>query len=366
MTQADPINLLNSNRAIYIFSMDLSQPFPADSHYSFATEPYHDAIYFSTNPISLISPALSLVATFLATIVCILSKFYKEPLGLMVFAINTADFFFCFCKLTVIVHTPPNTTYCKILQVFTYISLLSSSFWGVFFGHALFVSAKRQTTLVLSGLTKYYCIFAIVIPVIVGMTIPFTDYVIYSPAVQTCVHRIYDGKVDYTFIFYGAIPIIGVCLMSILWYFLAGFHLKKLLGKQNASSIIALIAYPAIFIICWTPIMFKNTLAMVGIVPSNTMSIILRELCQLHGFLDAVVYGGGIQNLQKRVKGVVSKCCLCITGRSTSLRPTSDVALSSNPLLSKSDLEQSKRLYGIESDIIYEAPNDDRRSRYLT
>ena len=273
---------------------------------SFASDNYFDVEYFSNWLPSLISPALSVIATFLAVLTCVISKFYREPLGFMVFAINLSDFLFCFCKLSVLAIQPTSDTYCHILQAVSYTSLLSSSIWGALFGHALLISSKYQSTLIIKRVIHVYSFCATMIPLFMGTATAFTDYVIYSDKVQSCVHRIYIGEFDYTFLIFGTIPVGGTCLFSLVWYVLAAFHLKKLIAKEQLGKVLTLFIYPGIFLVCWMPIVVKNVLVPWGIKPSPTVTIILREVAQLHGLLDALVYGGGLRNLGKSLK----QCCL--------------------------------------------------------
>ena len=125
----------------------------------------------------------------------------------------------------------------------------------------------------------------------------------YSAEAKACVHRIYNDKVDFEFLFYAALPIVIICLVSIILYVRAAKHLKTLHGEIQLSSLVIMVIYPAIYMFCWLPIVTKNLLAaFAGINPSHTMALVLRENSQLHGFLDAIVYGGGFKNLYSRVK----------------------------------------------------------------
>ena len=123
------------------------------------------------------------------------------------------------------------TTHCRYLQSFAYTAFLSSSIWITCFGHALLICSKTQSTKVLTEFVKYYCWIAFVLPLIMGISSCFTDYVIYSADAKACVHRIYNNQVDVAFLIYAAFPIAFVCLISLVWYGFAAAHLKKLVGK---------------------------------------------------------------------------------------------------------------------------------------
>ena len=92
------------------------------------TQGYVDIVLFPVD--SLVIPILSGSATLLVALICLFTKFIKQPLGAMVFGINFAHFIFHVAKLFPTFVPPTSDLYCEVVQLIAHTSLLSSVILG--------------------------------------------------------------------------------------------------------------------------------------------------------------------------------------------------------------------------------------------
>ena len=256
--------------------------------------------FWHVSPSQSIPIILSLVSTFLVLALALYFKMLQEPFGKMVFIVNFMDFVFACCKLSVFFYSPPNTDYCKILQALSQTSLLSSIIWSMFFSHVFFLVVKYQRKDVCMASFKCYTGISIVFGGGLGISTAFTDFVNYSPDQGTCVHQIWPGKIDITFIVFAVLPIGLCCITGIIFYVLAALVLKKYDAVLQTNRLFLLLIYPAIIFVCWVPPLTINVLESFGISQSQDLGVKVRHLAMLQGFFNALAYGTKM--------GIIPKC----------------------------------------------------------
>lgn len=212
-----------------------------------------------------------------------------QYIGKMVIILNLSDLFFCLSKLSAIIYEPPDTQYCKFIQIISQSSLLLSAFWGAAFGHSFYILMKYQKTEVAEKYFVYY-IYCSSVFVVLGIATYFTDFVVYSQKLQTCVHIVEEDKFDYTYSIFDFLPIFLCCIIGCVYYALG---IKKLMSLDygfEGRNFIALIVYPGIMLVCLCPMIFVGVFSRFGN-HSILLSKIVTNLLLLQGFLDAFVYG---------------------------------------------------------------------------
>lgn len=260
-------------------------------------ENYHEMVYFPLTFSALISPLLSALATTTVVLISLICKFYKRPLSFMVLAINTAHVLFCFSKLSVLVFQPRSSFHCSIIGIINVFGLESAALWGALFAHAFYITLKYQCIDKIPSIMKYYLIIAVLFPLINGIISALTNYFVYSPTAETCVHRIFYGKFDIFVNLYAIFPIWLACIGSIVWYKMAINKISDLHSAEAGGEMWVLMIYPGVMLVCWSPNLVAQTAIQFGATPSSTLTNSFLFLVNLQGFFDAVVYGKSVKEV---------------------------------------------------------------------
>lgn len=133
-------------------------------------------VYFPPTIDALILVLLSGIATGIIVLLSLNFTLYKQPLSLMVLAINLAHIFFYYSKLSVLFYQPRNELHCKVLGILHVFGLEPAAFWGALFAHAFYTILKQPADLEarVASMIKYYFIFAVLYPLIAGTVSFFT------------------------------------------------------------------------------------------------------------------------------------------------------------------------------------------------
>ena len=219
----------------------------------------------------------------------------------MILTLNAANTIYCFMKISGYIYKPSGLPYCKtaitISRVFICMSILASTL----FGHTLYTITKYESLEAIEKYMKRYLLVLTVVPLTLGFSSGLTNYISYSQTQHTCVHLIYPGEIDTLLIFLVIIPTAICCILSAYWFIKAGGELNAKGLRGSKADSIALLIYPGIVIFCWIPILTYNVLKGFGYIqPSETVDVVMSNIYQLQGLLDAVTYG-----IAPRVK----ECC---------------------------------------------------------
>ena len=245
-----------------------------------------------------ISVMISAASTFLVVVYALYAKITKDVLGKMVLALNASDLLFTLVMLSVHVYKPDSDIYCKVIQAFAHCSLLLSLMWGTFFGHGFYSIVKYRTMSSLENAFKYYVIVSLTVSVSVGFGTILTEYSTYDGAMAQCVHTV--GSPDITLIAFSQIPIFTLTILGLIWYVYAAVMLRREESDVKIKHPLTLLVYPGIVILCWLPVNIVTTAAGFGYTPSKFIDFTTKNLFQLQGFFDALVYG--ITPLMKRAR----------------------------------------------------------------
>lgn len=245
--------------------------------------------FYPTDPWHAIGAFISIGSILLLLSIGSIYKIFDKPLGPMVLVVNITYLIFCLLKSSVFIYKPPNDLYCKIMQTITQVLLLLSVTWSVFFSHSLYTVMKAQSLDVLKTNFRHYTIISGIITVVFGITLPFTDFVVYSG--ETCVHIIKNGHTDVTFTVFTTLPMIFCCGLAIFWYVRTGVHLKRKGHHIDNQYLLTLLAYPGIIIVCVFPAIVLDVMNWFGTFQDENVRTVLGNLFMLTGAMDAFVYG---------------------------------------------------------------------------
>ena len=249
-----------------------------------------DVLFFPPQWEYAIAPTLTTLATALVMCQCIISKIYKSPMGAMIFWINLAEFTFCITKPLGVAYPYKNSAYCALLGGISSFGALSSVIWGALFGHALMTITTYNLTEIGRRNLRAYILFAVILPLVLGIVSVPMRYLQYSETKKTCVHRLEVTEIDWSYAILRTIPIMSSVALSLIWYILAGKRLLNTKIANKAKYLLTILIYPAITFCCWVPSITVNVLLMHSVSVSETITMIGREISQFQGFLNALIY----------------------------------------------------------------------------
>lgn len=252
---------------------------------------YFDLIFVTLDPESSITGFMSLTATALLITIGFYFKIQRQVLGKMVLIVNMADFVFILTKAIAFLFHPTNDLYCRISTMISHVALMMSFTWGVFFANLLYETSKLCSIDSIPIRFRNYSIISAIISIVLGLGVLFSNYVIYSAELKTCVHRVYFREFDATMTFFAIIPTFVLSSMCVFWYVNGGLNIKRFNPKLNNKPLLTLMLYPAVVIVCYFPGLVTNILIIFEHIPNETVGVILRNLFQLHGVLNALAYG---------------------------------------------------------------------------
>lgn len=249
--------------------------------------------FFPYTSLGLIGPITSTIACTFVLIICLLNRLHKETVvGWMAAWILGADILFSFPKIIDYFMPSSTTFWCRFTEAIVLFGVQSSFIWSAFFGHLLYVVSTNSRVDELSRFKKAYILFAVFLPAISAISMTFTPYVMIDPDTKLCAHPVYQGHVDFLYLFLMSIPLMTCCLLSIIWYVLAGIQLRKHLDRGSTIELLVLVLYPGILLVCWVPNLVLNMYIFIGghEVPNKTIMVGFVTLGHMQGFLDAIVY----------------------------------------------------------------------------
>ena len=258
--------------------------------------------FFSTELQFKICVGLSLSFTLLMLLLSLTSKLYKEILGKMVFLILLADFFFVLPKLIAFFDFRKSYWKCNIMQAISHFGLISSFLWSACFGHALLTLTKRENISDVKNNMTLYISLAVLSPFLSTVISMYTGFVVYLDETNTCVHQVVVGQTDYQYILFTDVPLLLACSFSLFSYICAARDIRRLMSPEYRKEVLTLMVYPGILLLCWLPNLIVNAMLIAGIRTSTTLNTDLQVLAHLQGFLDALVYGGSRNVLEKMCK----------------------------------------------------------------
>ena len=247
-----------------------------------------------------ITAIISCVATALAVILGRCYKIHEKLIGRLIFTIFIADFVMDATRTSGLIIQPPDTSYCKFIVAVSHTALLLSVSWRVTFGYALYVFAKTRSIDALYRAIKTSTLLCAVFSLIIGIATVFTNYVEYSDNEKTCVHML--TKRDPLVVLFMVLPTATCCIVSVSWYCLTAGVVRRKQIDMNANELTYLLLYPAIVIVCWSPILFLDFYRSLDHEPSDVVQTIFKNILQLQGLLDALVYAWSLNLCSKRNK----------------------------------------------------------------
>lgn len=238
---------------------------------------------------NLIACILSMLATsfVIGKSMCNIKKL--QYISKMVLFVMTADFSFCLSKIILYINQIKgigSINTCKALQVYSQCSLLQSVIWSTLFGHTFYAVVKYERPEITEKYYKCY-IFISSLFAVLGFATVFTNYVTYLED-GVCGHVVTVGSPDITFIVFDVIPIMGCCLLGLIFYILGACELRKKTINFGAGNFLTLALYPGIMMICAVPTLATGILACFGF--KVRITSLTFNLSLLQGFLDAFVY----------------------------------------------------------------------------
>ena len=272
---------------------------------------YRDIVFFPAQ--SLIAPSPTLIANSIVAARFILLKAYSVPVGKLIFALNLMNLCYCSTKLSVHLLPPQTEISCRLFEVAACFGAVSSMILGACFGHSLYMLTRYRS---LEASAKYVTHYPF-IGIIGSATLAICTYL--TPLVQMsvaadgslhCVHRIYVGKPDYTFIIFVDMPVVIAIVLSVIWYSFSVARLRNLFDTSY-KYIWVLLIYPAMLVICWLPLLIEALLASYGITISSGLATVLKAFDKLQGFINAIVYWRG----SKKTLGEICRQLRCLPRR---------------------------------------------------
>lgn len=252
---------------------------------------YTEFVFFPLTFSGLSCAIISCLASFIVSVLCIYSKFYKKQVGLVVLWINFTDFIFCGFKiLNVFIPHRSNAT-CAFVQAVSGYGLVSSVISSVLFGYVLYIMLKIRSSEIPARIFNIYIGIALLVPAVEVIGVLLADFVVYSEQLDTCVHRVHKRSVDYSFIFLRDIPFGLFCFLSIVCYVRIVWTIKSVVRHARNSDLLAFMAYPGIVICCWLPNLVNNALTEFGVEINHTVITFFLMFGQLQGLWDAIAYG---------------------------------------------------------------------------
>lgn len=236
----------------------------------------------------MITPLVSLASSLVILVICLAIKVYKEALGVMVISINAANFIHGLAKIANLLYKPSDDTDCRILLFFSHFGMCSSLLWGAAFSHALYQVITYKKIETISNNLKYYAMITTLFPFIQCILILLTDFVEYNDS--ECIHKGYYNKIDPLYVFYIDVPILTVCVLSVMWYSALIKQLKQFIQERNSTLLLTLFVYPGIVLICWTPVLITQLLVSFGIRINLYVLNAFGTFSLLQGFFDALAY----------------------------------------------------------------------------
>lgn len=258
------------------------------------SSPDDKGIPYFTSGYLIIPPIISSIATAFVIIVALSFKLHKSPVGIMILGINLSDFIYALIKSTGAFLPVNSDDSCKILVFLGNISFRASLLWGVFFGHAFFMTIRNKGTHILQGLVKWYVILSVSIPFVLSLINWFAAYVTYDKESASCVTRP-EHPLNYGLLKVG--PVFLGFILSLYWYIQGARHITMPMIQKNVRELLILLMFPMIVLVCWLP---TNTVQMIqhveGFARSEQASFgkFLQAFAYLHGFFDALVYGRSV------------------------------------------------------------------------
>lgn len=266
---------------------------------------YVEIVFYPTAPWELSCCAISAVTTCFVIILCIISGFYKTHTGRIVIWINFSDFTYSIPKIVNAIVHGKGDGYCLGLQFVAGYGLVSSIIANALFGHALLYMLKNQTLAVPERTMKYYVFFCVILPLAEPIASYFTKIAVYSPELGTCVHRVYNGRPDYSFIFQRLVPFGLICTSSMIFYLRVVYIIRSVYTEAKKRDLLGFLAYPGIVMICWFPNLILDILLSLHYEINNVAMILMVMNGQLLGFWDSIAYGLS-KNVRSYLRGV---CC---------------------------------------------------------
>lgn len=237
------------------------------------------------------APIISSVLTFMAISFGFYFKIYRESIGFMVFLVNFSDFIYTFTRIFPYIYNPGGDIMCIALTTIGCYGILSSTICSIFFGNILFLLTTEGGSKKLNTRFKYYIILATTVPIPFALTTLFWDHAFYDEQTEACVHDSIIGKHDWAFAFRITAPITICCILSVIWYSMASFRIKKVLRSKNTRYLLVLVGYPGIVLLCWFPLLICNLLIGCGLDINPGFYQGMQLLPYLQGAWDALTYG---------------------------------------------------------------------------
>mgnify|MGYP000892793764 FL=1 len=264
---------------------------------------------FSTNPYPLAAAAISIVAALLALLVIMSSRHYKEPLGKMIFWLLLGDLFFYLPKVVLGFPYEKSDFICSLGIIPSKFGMSMAFFWSTAFAHAFYSAIRHDDAGVIHKNMKYYVIINTTLSISQAVAAGLTDFIQFDEDSKGCVHFLNEGAIDYLMIFLGQLPLGGVCLLSIIWYLLGLWLLRKRFPFANRRDLLSILLYPTILLVCWLPVMGLSLSTSFGVVFEKNILIYAEILGNLQGFFDALAYGGTNDKMKKAIRKFGKRCC---------------------------------------------------------
>lgn len=255
------------------------------------------------------SPILSFIANSIVVISFISLKRFPNPLSSMIFAVNFMDMLYFIPKVVTFFIPPSSPEYCRVFQMISQYAMQSSLLWSSFFGHALMLFTKKYDFNAVRHAQKYYFMVSMLVPLPIAILMFFYSYAGYEDGKCVLTITRYEIAANASYFCLFISPIVLSIIMSLTFYKMSANNLRRFIRENDTNSLLTLLVYPGIIIICWMPVSLLNlTIPLFGTNPSPTLVLALQLLAHLQGFFEAIVYSQSKFWLRQAWDFV---CCCC-------------------------------------------------------
>lgn len=260
---------------------------------------------FSSSIAIVLSAAISVVASLIMVTASLCTKQYKDHLAKMAILMLIGDIIFFIPKVVAGQSFEKSETFCRTAAFFIEFGGNSAFFWAPAFAHALYSVAKNERIDILQKNFVYYLLFAVAFPLPYALYAAIFCSIDYNRETEQCFHISINGVFDYQYAFVAIVPFFIASVPTIFYYVKASRHLRKYIrGAAYYKDILTLFLYPAILLVCWTPILTVSILWSIGYKPATELFIIFEALANLQGLFDALAYGSSKKFFKKCLKSV--------------------------------------------------------------
>lgn len=225
------------------------------------------------------------------TLACLL-RLHANSFGKLICGVLLGNIFSTLPKVMAFFLDLESVLMCEWLEAIEFFGRNSNFLWSMCFAHASYTVITKLDIKHIQTNLKYYTLLSIILPLLLSIIQPFTDYVSYAHDMRTCVHEVTVGEIDVLYILFGDLPLVTISGLSIYFYINCLLGVRDYFTEHKSTKTYTLMLYPAIMLLCWLPSAVINVLMVFGARPGPINTILWLEcLPLLQGFFDALAYG---------------------------------------------------------------------------